>query len=303
MPIGFIGPALQGARLIGGASQLGRYALGLGSLLGAGLTGSAAQKTSRMGSIPAKDKTGESYRDAELRLSAAARAAGGPSAGGGISGGNAASFIPYANAGASSLSSPAANLAYQQEFSRVAQLTAQDPELQRYETARAAAAKSGDQAQMDSARDIGMQMWAKANPTLAAKVKPGQSGYEAIQGVLNAGQMGAPLDLPFNPSNLLSTTPAPQTVEYGQSLPTSLPPGAAVPTNAFGIVKPGMFQRFRDQTALEVSPLGTAEPLTNFSYGGAVQPIGSAIVDEAFKTDKARQMAEMYKNALLSRVK
>lgn len=247
----------------------------------------------RIGRIP-PSANGESYRRAELRLADAARPGGG---GGG--GGNAGYSVP--NFGP--VGGTPAERAYQSAASQAAQMTAQNPDFQRYETARAAAAKSGDQAKMDAARDIGMQMWAKANPTLAANVKPGQSGYEAIQGVLNAGQMGAPLDLPFNPSNLLSTTPAPQTVEYGQSLPTSLPPGAAVPTNAFGSVKPGMFQRFRDQTALEVSPLGTAEPLTNFSYGGAVQPIGSAIVDEAFKTDKARQMAEMYKNALLSRVK
>jgi len=115
--------------------------------------------------------------------------------------------------------------------------------------------------------------------------------------------MGAPLDLPFNPSNPLSTTPAPPTAEYGQGSLASLPPGAAVPTNAYGNVRPGMFQRFRDQSSLEVSPLGTTAPLTDFSYGGAVQPIGSAIVDEAFKTDKARQMAEMYKNALLGGLK
>lgn len=52
----------------------------------------------------------------------------------------------------------AADRAYQQELSRAAQLTAQDPELQRYEKARAAA-KS--QEEMNSARDIGMEMWQK----------------------------------------------------------------------------------------------------------------------------------------------
>ena len=50
----------------------------------------------------------------------------------------------------------AVDRAYQQEASRVAQLTAQDPELQRYEKARASA-KS--QQEMDAARDIGMQIW------------------------------------------------------------------------------------------------------------------------------------------------
>ena len=50
----------------------------------------------------------------------------------------------------------AADRAYQQELSRTAQLTAQDPELQRYEKARAAA-KS--QEEMNSVRDMGLAMW------------------------------------------------------------------------------------------------------------------------------------------------
>lgn len=51
---------------------------------------------------------------------------------------------------------PPAERAYQQEASRVAQLTAQDPELQRYEKARSAAKT---QEEMNAARDIGMQIW------------------------------------------------------------------------------------------------------------------------------------------------
>jgi hypothetical protein len=85
----------------------------------------------------------------------------------------------------------AADRAYQQELSRTAQLTAQDPELQRYEKARAAA-KS--QEEMNAARDIGMEMWAKANPTLAAKVQPGQSGFDTIY--KQTGLMPTPT---FNP--------------------------------------------------------------------------------------------------------
>ena len=67
-------------------------------------------------------------------------------------------------AGASSFSggSPAAERAYQSEASRIAQLTAQDPELQRYETARLKAVAPGATAeQVQSAEDIGMQMWQK----------------------------------------------------------------------------------------------------------------------------------------------
>jgi hypothetical protein len=54
----------------------------------------------------------------------------------------------------------AAERAYQQEKSRVSQLTAQDPELQRYETARKLAVAPGaTPEQVQSAEDIGMQIW------------------------------------------------------------------------------------------------------------------------------------------------
>jgi hypothetical protein len=54
----------------------------------------------------------------------------------------------------------AADRAYEAEKSRVAQLTAQDPELQRYEAARLKAVAPGaTQEQVQSAEDIGMQIW------------------------------------------------------------------------------------------------------------------------------------------------
>ena len=81
---------------------------------------------------------------------------------------------------------------YQQEVSRTAQLTAQDPELQRYADAREKAAAQGFTPEsVKTAEDIGMQIWAKkyGGPGgLASKVKPGQAGYEAIQGVLAPGR-------------------------------------------------------------------------------------------------------------------
>lgn len=206
--------------------------------------------------------------------------------------------------------SPAAERAYQQEASRVAQMTAQNPDLQRYEDARLKAVAPGaTPEQVQSAEDLGMRIWAeKYGKTLAPKVKPGQTGYDVIQGVLNTGKMGAPLDLPFNPSSVLSTEPVPASAEYGATAPAALPPEAALAANAFSNVQPGMFQRYRDQSALEVSPLydstisplGTTPPLGALNYGGAVQPIGGNVVDEAFRGDKARQLAEMFKNAILT---
>ena len=80
---------------------------------------------------------------------------------------------------------------YRQEVSRIAQLTAQDPELQRYEDAREKAAAQGATPEsVKTAEDIGMQIWAKkyGGPGgLASKVKPGQAGYDVIQNTINPG--------------------------------------------------------------------------------------------------------------------
>jgi len=133
-----------------------------------------------IGSIPPKDKTGESYRDQELRLSAAARAAGGPSAGGGIGGGNMASYVPNPQ------SSPAAERAYQGEVFRTAQLAAQSPEMLAYAAQREKDLKSKDYSKSE---DMGMRIWAQkygpgSKNDLASKVKPGQAGYDVIQEVI-----------------------------------------------------------------------------------------------------------------------
>jgi hypothetical protein len=95
------------------------------------------------------------YRGDELQLAARARAdqilRGGSGAGGSVGGGNMGGYVPLAT----SRQAPA-DRAYQQELSRTAQMTAQDPELLRYETARAAAKT---QEEMNSVRDMGLAMW------------------------------------------------------------------------------------------------------------------------------------------------
>ena len=61
--------------------------------------------------------------------------------------------------------------AYNQERSRIAQLTSATPE---------------EKSKLrDDLRDQGMRIWAAKYGDLAKKVKPGQSGYEVIQEVLN----------------------------------------------------------------------------------------------------------------------
>jgi hypothetical protein len=100
----------------------------------------------RIGKIP-PSANGESYRRAELRLADAARAGGG-GGGGGNTGYSVPNFRPFGGT--------PEERAQAAETSRVAQLTAQDPELQRYEKARAGAKT---QEEMNAARDIGMQIW------------------------------------------------------------------------------------------------------------------------------------------------
>jgi len=166
MPIGFVGPALQGASLL---SKLGIPLLqsagisagtaGIGALINAAAkTPSNTPGPNRrgnvgsnrysgvIGSIP-PSANGESYRRAELRLAEAARAGGG-GGGGGNAGYSVPNFRPFGGT--------PEERAQAAETSRVAQLTAQDPELQRYEKARAGAKT---QEEMNAARDIGMQIW------------------------------------------------------------------------------------------------------------------------------------------------
>jgi hypothetical protein len=147
MPIGFVGPALQGARLLGGASQLGRYALGLGGLLAGNLTSDAARRNKYsgvIGSIPPSAR-GESYRRAELRLADAAR----PGGGGG--GGGNAGYSVNTSTGRSGISSPAER-AYQSTKAETAAMVATDPLMQQW----SAAQKAKD---FTTADQLGKQIW------------------------------------------------------------------------------------------------------------------------------------------------
>lgn len=107
----------------------------------------------------------------------------------------------------------AAERAYQTEKARVAQMAAQNPDLQRYEEARLKAVAPGaTPQQVQSAEDIGMQIWAAKHGGLAAKVKPGQSGYEAIQGIVGPSATSALSNeqvlgvMSFDPNTVMTTT-------------------------------------------------------------------------------------------------
>jgi hypothetical protein len=106
-----------------------------------------------------------------------------------------------------------------------------------------------------------MQMWAKANPTLAAKVKAGQSGYEAIQGTLagnmaRAGQgFGIAEQLVPTPQGFPTQVPGlPTSAGYstGFGVTSNLAPGAQTPP-PYSTIKPTS-----ELSGLGAAPLGTA---------------------------------------------
>lgn len=105
-------------------------------------------------------------------------------------------------------STPAAR-EYETEKRRIAQMTAQNPELQRYERARGVAKT---QEEMNAVRDEGMRIWAAKHGGLAAKVKPGATGYEAIQGSIGPSTPSALSNeqvlgvMSFDPNTVLTTT-------------------------------------------------------------------------------------------------
>jgi hypothetical protein len=196
-----------------------------------------------------------------------------------------------------------AERAYQQEVSRVAQLTAQDPELQRYEDARQQAKLAGPgSAAEQSAEDLGMQMWAKANPKLAAKVKPGQSGYDAIQRMQGVGQMGSPLNLPFDTSSPLGTTPPISPASYDAGKVAQGLGLSTVPRNAFAGASAAPYAGFSQGPTLQSAPLGFPSEMPTASYAGAtgIQPMGSAVDKFDPKGPEAQRLLEMFKDSIFT---
>ena len=83
---------------------------------------------------------------------------------------------------------------YLSELSSVAQQTAQNPLLNQYNALR----KPDPRA----AEDLGMQMFALANPELAKKVRPGQAGYDVMQRVYPQATTAATLPTSVGPPEL-----------------------------------------------------------------------------------------------------
>jgi hypothetical protein len=95
---------------------------------------------------------------------------------------------PSANPLASVTSNDAADRAYQQEKARVTQMTEQDPMFKKYKVAELT--KAYNTASPEEKNKIGLQIWATTNPELAAKLKPGQTGYQEAYDLLGTQTFG-----------------------------------------------------------------------------------------------------------------
>ena len=78
--------------------------------------------------------------------------------------------------------------AYQQEKARVTQMTEQDPMFKKYKVAELT--KAYNTASPEEKNKIGLQIWATTNPELAAKLKPGQTGYQEAYDLLGTQTLG-----------------------------------------------------------------------------------------------------------------
>jgi hypothetical protein len=184
------------------------------------------------------------YRGDELQLAARARAdqilRGGSGAGGSVGGGNMGGYVPLAT----SRQAPA-DRAYQQEKARVAQMTEQDPMFKKYQVAELS--KQYNAAKGDEREKIGMQIWAQTNPELAAKLRPGATGYSDVATAFQklspvgnfAGSMApSNFTMPAVDSNTMPTIEQ----AFGASAPQFNIPGmdtSAMPT----AVAPGAFSQ------------------------------------------------------------
>jgi len=200
---------------------------------------------------------------------------------------SAATRPSFSSAPSASAGNPAER-AYQQEVSRVAQLTAQDPDLQRYEAARQADAKAKD---FSNSENIGMEIWARRNPTLAAKVKPGQAGYDVVQRVRQeAAQPGV--------GAFTATAPIfPGSTNYFSNQYQVKPPGTTTADlGAFGVQQPMPLvpQNIGQYSFQGRQPVATPPPATQ-GYG-AVPGLDSAGSFDS--TQLSKELLQRYMNAL-----
>lgn len=185
----------------------------------------------------------------------------------------------------------AAERAYQTEKARVAQMAAQNPDLQRYEAARKIAAGQGaTPEQVQSAEDLGMQLWAqKYGKTLAPKVKPGQAGYDVIQKTLYPG--GAPL--PALPAESIAMFDEIAPANDMGIRPDITPMPGALPV--FSDASDAMYQAVMGGPSTLVPP---APQLPSPSAASPQQTGGISFQDASFETPATKRRSDLFAQLL-----
>lgn len=149
----------------------------------------------------------------------------------------------------------AADRAYEQEKSRVAQLAAQDELAKKYNVADLTKAYN-TASTPEEKQKIGLQIWATTNPQLAQKLKPGQLGYQETQAVAASqsplgGAMQAVGDMQYTDKISFGAVPA---TDFGIGLQTPLT-GFQVPS----IPQVGVAETFKGTTPGGISFTEAAE--------------------------------------------
>ena len=150
-----------------------------------------------------------------------------------------------------------ADRAYAAEKERARQLTEQDPLFKKYQVAELS--KQYNAATGDERERIGMQIWAQTNPQLAAKMKPGQTGYSDVATAFQnlspiAGIVGK---MPASSFAMPAASAMPGIEQtYGASAPQVAITGFD-PATAASVVAPGVFSEKSpvDITAYLKSPV------------------------------------------------
>jgi hypothetical protein len=158
-----------------------------------------------------------------------------------------------------------ADRAYAAEKERARQLTEQDPLFKKYQVAELS--KQYNAATGDEREKIGMQIWAQTNPQLAAKMKPGQTGYSDVA---TAFQNLSPITgiagkMPASSFAMPAASAMPGIEQtYGAN---ALPAGITGfnPATAASVVAPGAFSEKSpvDITAYLKSPVETNAKFAN----------------------------------------
>jgi len=173
----------------------------------------------------------------------------------------------------------AADRAYQAEKSRVAQLSAQDELAKKYNVADLTKAYNTASTPEEKEK-IGLQIWATTNPQLAAKLKPGQLGYEETQAVAASqsplgGAMQAAGNMQFSDKISFGGVPA---TNFGVDIQTPLT-GYTVPN----VPQVGITESFKGTTPGGISFTEAAELFKGQLPGQADAAVLKKIFEQGLK--------------------